>query len=177
MTKTRQLIEQVCSPMIDRINVYKLQLSQLEKADKEWRNRVEALERIVIHKDDKDDAFQRMNARISQSDAKRKQECHRLECLYENQDKEVSEIKGKVEQYTSHLSNLDTHFVTLREDLVDLRGRTDSGLESLLYSLNQYKSSFEDSISTVNERQAKLESASFRHRTSLEAHDSEFLSH
>jgi hypothetical protein len=70
--------------MIDRINVYKLQLSQLEKADKEWRNRVEALERIVIHKDDKDDAFQRMNARISQSDAERKQECHRIECLYEN---------------------------------------------------------------------------------------------
>jgi len=90
MTKTRQLIEQVCSPMIDRINVYKLQLSQLDKADKEWRNRVEALERIVIHKDDdKDDAFQRMNARITQSDAERKQEVHRLECLHGNQEKVV----------------------------------------------------------------------------------------
>ena len=137
--------------MIDRINVYKLQLGQLEKGDKEWRNRVEALERIVIHKDDKDDAFQRMNARISQSDAERKQEIHRLECLYENQEKEVLELKGKVGEQTTHLANLDAHFFTLKTDLVDLRGRTDSGLESLLSSLNQYKSSFEDSLSTMNE--------------------------
>ena len=89
----------------------------------------------------------------------------------------MSELKEMVGLKTTHLTNLDTHFKTLRADLVDLRSRTDSGLESILSSLNQYKSSFEDSLSTVNERQAKLESASFRHQTSLEAHDSEFLSH
>ena len=86
-------------------------------------------------------------------------------------------MKGKVGEQTTHLANLDTHFFTLRADLVDLRGRTDSGLESLLSSLNKYKSSFEDSLSTMNERQAKLDAASFRHQTSLEAHDSEFFSH
>jgi flagellar biosynthesis chaperone FliJ len=47
--------------MMDRINVYRGQISQLEKADNEWRKRVEILEKIVIHKDDKHDAFHKVN--------------------------------------------------------------------------------------------------------------------
>jgi len=171
MTKTRQLIEQVCSPMYDRININKMQLSQLDKAEAEWRKRVEALERIVIHKDEKADAFAKINNRISLAEAERKKECHRLHCLYEGHESSLTDVHLRVSHAATHLSNLDEHLSSVVSNAADLRARTDSGLESLLAQLTRIETKFDDSLSAMSERMAKLEAISFRSVTTLEDHE------
>ena len=67
MTKTRQLIENLCNPFLERLNVQKTQIAHLVKSETDVISRLDQLENIVIHKNDKDSAFDLINQRITES--------------------------------------------------------------------------------------------------------------
>ncbi len=64
MSKTRQLIEGICSPLLDRLDAHKSQLSHLTKSEADASERLNLLEDLFLQKNQKNSAFDRINERI-----------------------------------------------------------------------------------------------------------------
>ena len=54
-------MEQVCAPLLERVMHNTEQLSVLSKHDLDYKHRVTLLETIVLKKNEKDDAFERIH--------------------------------------------------------------------------------------------------------------------
>lgn len=65
MTKTRSLIEEVCTPLMDRIDAHKMQISKLCRSEQEKEERIALLEDIIVHKNEKNNAFEKIHDLIA----------------------------------------------------------------------------------------------------------------
>lgn len=64
MTKTRQLIEDVCAPIMDRLETHKCQIVTLEKLESSQSERLHLLEDLFLQKNQKNSAFDAITERM-----------------------------------------------------------------------------------------------------------------
>ena len=64
MTKTRQLIEDVCAPIMDRLETHKCQLVTLERSESSQSERLHLLEDLFLQKNQKNSAFDAITERM-----------------------------------------------------------------------------------------------------------------
>lgn len=70
-TKTRALVTELCSPVIDKVHEHKDLLNRLIKEQNENFKKVDALEAIVYDRDQKLDVFEKIYEKIGKVESDR----------------------------------------------------------------------------------------------------------
>jgi hypothetical protein len=123
-TKMRHIVQTLCGPMFDRVHTQKDEIDQLTKFRENMDERVELLENLVMNKDEKIDAFEKINERMMAVETFSKQECLKVQHNIDLFKQTHEQFEFDFKNHSQHMRTLDEHVEKSLKELDSLKMST-----------------------------------------------------
>lgn len=172
-TKCRHLMEELITPLVDRLVEHKDHLNQNDNQLKRHHTKLEEFKEIIYKTDNKLDVFDEIHAAITKTNTERLILEDNMKFEVGNLRSRMDDIDERNEQTIKQFGNMQTHTKELIEELTDLKDTYKKQSEAFVGELRKLEERQIRDFDLVTRTTNGLTNLSNEHGVRLNLHDSQ----